>query len=261
VSLEKIRSIIEPCRQSLLEHPIYRDIRTPAALRTFMEHHVFAVWDFMSLLKALQRRFCCVTVPWVPPTDSASARLVNEIVLGEETDDDGRGGFASHFELYRRAMYGFGADTSQIDRLVRDLAAGLSLDEVLRSAEVDNAVRAFVGHTFAVIKSGDWCAVAAAFTFGREDLLPDVFQKIVDQLDAETGGGLADFQFYLRRHIDLDGGEHGPMALRLVSDICGNDPAKWQSAEDAALASLQARRALWDAIHQKILAIAPAATV
>jgi len=226
-----------------------------------MEHHVFAVWDFMSLLKALQRRFCCVTVPWVPPTDSASARLVNEIVLGEETDDDGRGGFASHFELYRRAMYGFGADTSQIDRLVRDLAAGSSLDEVLRGAEVDDAVRAFVGHTFAVIKSGDWCAVAAAFTFGREDLLPDVFQKIVDQLDAETGGGLADFQFYLRRHIDLDGGEHGPMALRLVSDICGNDPAKWQSAEDAALASLQARRALWDAIHQKILAIAPAATV
>lgn len=261
MSLEKIRSAIEPCRQSLLEHPIYRDIRTPAALRTFMAHHVFAVWDFMSLLKALQRRFCCVSVPWVPASDSASARLVNEIVLGEETDDDGRGGFASHYELYRRAMHGFGADTSQIDRLVRDLAAGSSLDEVLRGAEVDDAVRAFVRHTFAVIESGDWCAVAATFTFGREDLLPDVFQKIVDQLDAETGGGLADFQFYLRRHIDLDGGEHGPMALRLISDLCGNDSAKWKAAEAAALASLQARTRLWDAIHQQILTTAPAKTV
>jgi len=252
VSLDQIRSAIAPLRQQLLQHPVYHDIGSPAALRTFMQHHVFAVWDFMSLLKALQRGLCCIDVPWLPPQRPAAARLINEIVLGEESDDDAHGGHASHFELYLRAMVGFGADTSKIDRLIAGLRRGDTVDAALRHAECGDAVRQFVERTFAIIETNDLCQITSAFTFGREDLLPGVFQKIVDRLDRETHGGLGDFQFYLKRHIDLDGGEHGPMATRLVADLCGNDAAKWQAAEHAATASLTARLAFWDAVHDAI---------
>ena len=75
---------------------------------------MFAVWDFMSLLKAIQRELCGVGVPWVPSPNLQATRLVNEIVLGEESDEDGEGGYASHFVLYRRAMQRCGANV-QVD--------------------------------------------------------------------------------------------------------------------------------------------------
>jgi hypothetical protein len=253
LSLDSIRTAIAPLRAALLDHPIYADIRTPAALRTFMEFHVFAVWDFMSLLKVLQQRLCCTAVPWLPPADQESTRLINEIVLGEESDSDGRGGHASHFDLYHRAMVGFGASTARIDRLLSELAGGANVERGLSAAEVDDGVRRFVAYTFAVIESGDACRAASAFTFGREDLLPAVFQKIVDRIHEQTGGGLAEFQYYLQRHIDLDGGEHGPMATRLVETLCGDDDARWDAAREAAVGSLEARLALWDSIHAAVV--------
>src|SRR3954469_17145980 len=122
--IERLRARLAPLRATLSGHPVYGEIDGPAALRLFMEHHVFAVWDFMSLLKALQRRLCCDDVPWLPPADPASARLVNEIVLAEESDEDGRGGFTSHFALYVRAMAGCGADTSRVERFLAELRRG-----------------------------------------------------------------------------------------------------------------------------------------
>jgi hypothetical protein len=109
--LQRIQERLTPLKAALLTHSIYQEIDRPDSLRLFMEHHVFAVWDFMSLLKALQRRLCCVEVPWLPAADPLGSRLVNEIVLAEESDDDGQGGFASHFELYRRAMKRCGANS------------------------------------------------------------------------------------------------------------------------------------------------------
>ena len=122
--VDQLRADIAPQRQVLLGHPVYADIRHAAALRTFMEQHVFAVWDFMSLLKALQRSLCCVAVPWLPSQLSLGSRLVNEIVLAEETDEDGQGAYASHFDLYRRAMTRLGADTTRIDEVLRRLRTG-----------------------------------------------------------------------------------------------------------------------------------------
>ena len=257
MSHERIHAAIEPLRQALLEHPVYRAMREPAALRIFLQHHAFAVWDFMSLLKALQQHLCCTAVPWLPPADGAAARLINEIVLGEESDEDGRGGYASHFDLYHRAMTRFGADTTAIDGFLAALRSGVTIRAALKLAGVSTPIRRFVEHTFAVIESGDLCRIAAAFTFGREDLLPGVFQRIVDEIDAQVGG-LNEFRFYLVRHIELDGGQHGPMSERLITSLCGNDPSAWERAEAAAVESLQARLDLWDGIHTAIKVGVPA---
>lgn len=247
--LAAIQERLTPLRQALLEHPVYARLDGLPALRRFMAHHVFAVWDFMSLLKALQRGLCGTQVPWLPGADPHSARFVNEIVLAEETDVDRDGQVASHFELYHRAMQRCGADTGPIDRFLDRLRGGQSVHQALQSPEIHDTVRPFVEHTFQVIASGDLVAIASAFTFGREDLLPEVFGRIVEQIERSAdGAGLADFRYYLDRHIELDGDAHGPMAARLIAGLCGHDPLRWQTAESAALAALQARLRLWNGL-------------
>ena len=254
-SLQALQFRLLPVRASLLEHELYGRIDGPAALRVFMEHHIFAVWDFMSLLKALQQRLTCVALPWTPAADGGAARLVNEIVLGEESDEDGAGGHASHFELYLRAMKQAGARTAPIERFIGRLTEGAGLEAALVEAEAPVAAAEFVRSTFRTIEHGNLAALASAFTFGREDLLPSVFQQIVDHANAGTGE-FAEFQYYLQRHIELDGDEHGPMAARLVRSLCGDDAERWRQAENAALESLQARKQLWDRMLQAIVASA-----
>lgn len=245
----RIEERLNPLREALLNHRIYNEMDRLEFLRLFMEHHVFAVWDFMSLLKVLQRRLCCVEVPWVVPADSQGCRFINEIVLAEESDDDGRGGFASHFELYHRSMKQCGANTAGIDGFLSELRRGVPVEIALASPTVPAAARNFVHQTFKIIDSGNLCAIASAFTYGREDLLPDVFQRIVDRLNVEAGGQLEDFQYYLQRHIGLDGDEHGPMATRLVQSLCGSDESLWEVAEETAVNCLIVRQKLWDGIY------------
>ncbi len=246
--LERLRVRLTPLKNALVDHAIYREINSLEALRLFMEHHVFAVWDFMSLLKALQARLCCVGVPWLPAADPQATRFINEIVLAEESDEDGQGGFLSHFGLYLRAMTRCGADTIPIDSLLAELRKGTPVPAALAAVGAPGCVGRFVRQTFDLIERGSLWSLASAFTFGREDLLPAMFQRIVDELDVEAGGGLEDFRYYLRRHIGLDGGEHGPMAVRLVASLCGGDEARWQQAEEAAATALKSRRDLWDAV-------------
>ena len=241
--LDLLHASLEPQRSALLGHALYRRLDSLPALRAFMEHHVFAVWDFMSLLKALQRRFTGVGVPWVPPAHPLACRFVNEIVLAEESDDDGRGGFASHFELYRRAMPACGAGTGPIDAFLHALRQGRPVAEALASAPAPGPASRFVRRTFALIDEGDPVAIASSFAFGREELLPEVFRQL---LDAAAGDGLEGFRHYLDRHIGLDEDEHGPMAGKLVELLCGDDEGRWRTAGQAAARSLEARQDLWD---------------
>ena len=239
-------------RSALLNHPMYQEIDRLEALQLFMEHHIFAVWDFMSLLKTLQRELSCVEIPWLPTADPQGCRLVNEIVLAEESDEDGRGGFASHFELYHQAMTRCNAKTTSIDAFLRELQQQKPVSVILASSDVPDCARRFVQHTFRIIEDGNLCAIASAFTFGREDLLPAVFQRIVDELNVEADGELEDFKYYLNRHIGLDGDEHGPMAHQLLLSLCGSDESRWQVAEQTAVDCLNARREFWDGIYDVI---------
>jgi hypothetical protein len=253
-SIQYIQDRIAPLQTRLNAHPLYAAIRTPQHLRLFMQSHVFAVWDFMSLLKTLQARLTCVSVPWTPTPLPASRRFINEIVLGEESDIfEGRA--VSHFELYLEAMDDFGADAQPMrDLLAHPTTNGATSLHAFRSpASAPAEARRFVDTTFDLIRSASLPAVAAAFTFGREDAIPGIFRALVRELDAHSGK-LSKFIWYLERHIEVDGEDHGPLSLSMVSDLCGENEQSWQQAADAAEAAINARLALWDGILNRILA-------
>src|SRR6266542_3094075 len=133
--VEKLHRAVDIARRAVLGHPLYAQLNSLEAVRIFMEHHVFAVWDFMSLLKSLQRRLTCVTVPWIPTGPTGSRRLINDIVMVEESDELGSG-FISHFELYVNGMREAGADTEPVDRLITLLREGTEVREALSLAGV-----------------------------------------------------------------------------------------------------------------------------
>jgi hypothetical protein len=249
VELQELAERLRPLYEQLAEHRLYRSFESIEDLRVFLEAHVFAVWDFMSLLKALQRGLTCVEVPWVPSRFPVSRRLVNEIVLGEESDVYA-GQPASHFEIYRMAMKACGASTVAIDTLVAGLRQGEPLETLLASAP--QAARAFVHATFGFLSTGKLHCVAAAFTFGREDLIPDMFRSFIRDRNDAMEGRLEMLRWYLERHIEVDGDEHGPMALRMIAELCGDDAIKWREASIAAQDALLARIALWDGIVDAI---------
>lgn len=239
---------LTPLREQLIQHPLYRKLDSLESLRHFTESHIFAVWDFMSLLKALQRDLTCVDVPWVPVGKPSTRYLINEIVAGEESDIDQHGVRMSHFELYLRAMQELKADTSAIVSLLSDLQSGKTVREILTQSKLPAGVADFVGFTFEIIERNRLHELAAVFTFGREDLIPDMFVELVSGLNDRFPGQVETYQYYLERHIEVDGGHHGHLALEMVRELCGEDPVKWEEAAAAAEEALRHRIGLWTAI-------------
>jgi hypothetical protein len=247
----QLRERIAPVRKQLNNHPLYRDIATIEELRIFFESHVFAVWDFMSLLKALQQMLTCARVPWLPTHSPLCRRLVNEIVLAEESDDF-EGTYLSHFEMYRQAMLEARANVHPVDQFLKVLSNGTNITTALLEAKIPEEARQFVETTFSIIKQEKPHVVAAAFTFGREDLIPDMFRSMVSGLNKRFPGQLSTFLYYLARHIDVDGDSHGPMSLKMISELCAGEERRWDEAAQAAESALNARLALWTATHKRI---------
>lgn len=250
--LDRVQASLRPLRAQVVEHGVYHQIETLADVRVFMEHHVLAVWDFMSLLKALQRHLTCVTIPWLPQGDRLSRRLINEIVLAEESDEECGGGYSSHFELYHAAMSQCGADTSRIEGFLDCIRQGAGVAKALDKAGVPKAAQAFVRTTWRIVESGAPHAIAAAFTLGREDMIPDMFRALVADLQHRLPGQLTLFHAYLERHIHVDEERHTPLALQMLAGLCHADPRKWSEAAEAARVALNARIALWDGVQEQI---------
>lgn len=247
-AIDTLRTRIAPLREKLLLHPVYSRIRSLNDLNKFMQHHVFAVWDFMSLLKCLQQQLTCVQVPWLPVGSPVIRYLINEIVTGEECDVDREGRRISHFELYLEAMLQSGSDTRPIQHLLQQLRQGASIDKAITLTDMPPAAHAFVQQTFSVIHSGKSHVQAAVFAFGREDLIPGMFLAFVGELGSQQPEKISIFQYYLERHIEVDGGHHANLAYQMVEELCGLHEEKWEEAAQAAEASLRDRIALWDGI-------------
>ncbi|MBB5872589.1 hypothetical protein F4553_006023 [Allocatelliglobosispora scoriae] len=249
--ITRLEEAVSESRERVITHPLYAALDNHAAIVTFMEHHVYAVWDFMSLLKSLQRSLTCVEVPWVPSGSTESRRLINDITLVEESDEL-NGGFISHFELYVGGMGEAGADNSVIKNFIELIRARKSVSDALDEAGVPEVSAEFVRTTFDFIQTMPVHCQAAAFAFGREDLIPDMFQQVITV--NQDGGKLDTFVDYLARHIEVDGEQHTPMAMAMVADLCGDDDAKWHEAADAVNLALAARVKLWTGIHNAIKA-------
>lgn len=237
-------------------HPLYARVQTIEDLQQFMHHHVYSVWDFMSLLKFLQMHLAPTAVPWTPRGSASTRHFINQIVAGEESDEapantEGTHSYTSHFELYCNAMREVGADPSSIIHFSRVCAtqgieAGLTLDTV------PAASARFVRSTFGFIGTGKAHVAAAAFAFGREQIIPTMFRALLDRMkigerDAPT------FHYYLSRHISLDGDSHGPMALAMIGELTDGDATKVREAEDAAKQAISARLEFWDGVQAALL--------
>ncbi len=238
---------LEPYRNRLIHHPVYAGVHTVEELRSFMEHHVYAVWDYMSLLKAMQREFTCPHGPWTPVGSAKVRRFINRLVLHEESDVDLLGNVASHFELYLEAMHGSGANTDPIDKLVLAFSRGMSVAQAMELANPPVAVQRFTGHSLQIAQKASIHELAAVFTMAREDLIPVMFSNIVDELDERVGIDLSAFSYYLKRHVQLEATveNSGP---EILDEICDGNPQKEKEAIAAAKVALQHRIALWDSI-------------
>lgn len=247
--LHAIQKATAEVRNSITAHPMYRGISNLQGIRTMMEHHVYAVWDFMSLLKALQSGLTCVRVPWFPVGNAETRFFINEIVLGEESDVDPEGKRISHFELYLRAMKQVGADTRGIETFVSELSAGANLETAFERAGTPQAARTFVRYSLQVATHEPLHVVAAVFTFGREDLIPDMFMELIREINTQNPSQLDLLSYYLERHIEVDGDHHGPLSLNMVEALCGDDHLKWNEAAAASVKALEHRRLLWDSVN------------
>ncbi|SFX84129.1 MULTISPECIES: DUF3050 domain-containing protein [Pseudomonas] len=246
-----IDSHIETEREQLFSHPLFGSIRSVEDVRTLMEFHVFAVWDFMTLLKRIQRDLTCVELPWVPPVHITAARLINEIVVGEETDEHPEGGFISHLDLYLAAMDEIGADSSVFRRFLAAIQAKVPLAKALNDAQIPTAAKVFMCQTLDVAQHGSTEAVLAYFFFGREDIIPDMFGRLLSQWSVSESD-VPMLTYYLKRHIEMDGDDHGPAAKRIIAEIV-TSPAQHLHMVESAKTAISSRIDLWNGVHQFLL--------
>ena len=250
--IDSIEENLKDLRLALQNHSLYKNLQTIEDVQIFMENHVFAVWDFMSLLKSLQCELTTVHVPWTPSKQPTLSRFINEIVHGEESDLNEVGEPASHYEMYLDAMKEIGAGTGNIESFVKMLELGSSVKDSLRDVELDKSLEDFVNYTFSLIETKKPHIVAASFTFGRENVIPDMFFEIIEKSKLQ-GAEYTKLKYYLERHIELDGDEHGPISLEMVAHLCGDDETKWSEVQQVARQSLEKRIELWDGIDTAIL--------
>jgi len=246
--------VVRPQQEALENHPIYAALRSLDDLRLFMNHHVFSVWDFMSLIKYLQNAVAPTRVPWTPQGDAEARYFINQLCLEEESDEielpDGSVRHASHFESYCEAMAEIGADADLPRRFVKAVdERGVAL--ALADPTVPEPSRRFTHSTFDFIASGKPHAVAAVLALGREQIIPGMFRRFLSDM-AITARDAPSFHFYLNRHIHLDEDFHGPLSIRLVNALCGGEQARIHEAEEAARAALTARITFWDGVLEAI---------
>ena len=251
--LKNLQQAIGPLRQQIINHKVYGLIAHIEDLGVFMSHHIYAVWDFMSLLKALQNNLTCTAVPWFPVGSANTRYLINEIVTGEESDIDINGERTSHYEMYLKAMQQCGTNAGDFLNFTSSLKNTNNLNEAFKRANTPPTVREFVDYTFGVINSGKPHLQAAVFTFGREDLIPNMFLSMVGDLDKKFPGQVSRLKYYLDRHIEVDGGHHSHLALEMTAELCGDDAQKWEEITAASVTALQKRIVLWDGVYTEII--------
>ena len=251
--MDKITQNLEPLKSKLKNHNLYNIINSQEDLKIFCESHVFAVWDFMSLLKKLQIELTSINIPWMPSNNSEVSKLINEIVAGEETDETLDGSAISHYEMYINAINDIGVDTNLISNQISSLNDINTIIDDINKLDIDDYIKEFLKFTFRIINNDKTHEIASAFTFGREDLIPDMFIPLLEKINSSDNTRIDKLIYYFKRHIEVDGDMHGPMAMKMLSFLCSDDETKINESLVASKDALKVRIALWDGIENKIL--------
>ena len=178
--------------------------------------------------------------------------MINEIVWGEETDINKEGVPLSHFEMYLEAMNEIKADIKPIEGFCKEVNDLDSVDEHISNSSISPEIKSFLKFSFNTIKGWKAHEIAAAFTFGREEIIPDMFLQIIKKTEQSKKISLNKINYYLQRHIDLDGDEHGPLAHEMISSLCQNDAKKWKEVIKISKEALKHRISLWSYINNAI---------
>ena len=151
-------------------------------------------------------------------------------------------------------MTSCGANTQQINTFIENVVATQNIFVSIKQSDLHPNIKSFLDFTFRVIEQGKPHEIAAAFNFGREDLIAEMFTEILRNFEAnfpETD--LKKLIYYFERHIELDADEHGPMAMKMITELCENNETKWKEVEEISKLALEKRIGLWDAIEEKIV--------
>jgi len=202
----------------------------------------------MSLLKKLQLQLTCVSIPWKPKGFKKASRLINEIVWGEESDLDHNGNSMSHYEMYLNSMALIKSDSSKIKSLINNWDINLNAEKNIENENLPFFIKNFLKFTFKIISLDKPHITSAVFTFGREDLIPDMFIEILKNIKINSEINIHPLIYYFERHIELDSDEHGPLALEMVNDLCGSDKKKWNEALEYSKKAMEMRINLWNGI-------------
>jgi len=243
--------IISSFKTRLEDHPVYNAVETVQDLQCFMEHHIYSVWDFMSLIKYLQAEIAPTVFPWTPQGDGNIRRFINELVLEEESDEAGTDGeFCSHVELYLKAMDEVGANTAPVTRFI-EAVRKKGIEKALAGSGIPSPSRVFTSTTFDFIQENKAHRVAAALALGREHIIPCMFRSILQRIGISEHEAPI-FHYYLNRHIHLDEDFHAPLSLELLNRLCEGEQTKIREAIDAANSAVGARIVFWDGVLDAI---------
>ncbi len=112
----------------------------------------------------------------------------------------------SHFEMYIEAMNEVGANSDLAMHFVRQVGS-LGVDQALADKAIPKSCRDFSQYSFDLVRSAKIHQIASAFCFGREKVIPIMFQSILDKMNIRQSDAPM-FHLYLNRHIEIDGESH-----------------------------------------------------
>ncbi len=250
-NIKRISENLSDLRNILNSHALYKSLKSLDDVKTFMENHIFAVWDFMSLLKSLQKELTSISVPWIPNGNPTLTRFINEIVLGEESDFNELNEPKSHFEMYLEAMDQINAQKTEIEFLINSIKSGKNITRSIELLNIHDEVKNFVQYSFEIIRTKQIHKIASAFTYGREDIIPDMFIAIINEVDPKNTK-YPKLKYYFDRHIEIDGDLHGPLSHKMLIELCGENQKKWDEVYIVGKNCLKNRVKLWDSILDQI---------
>lgn len=231
--LTQLHIQLQPLRDQLYAHPVYLSVTDKKDFRAFMESHVFAVLDFMFLATRFKEHLL---------------KLNPEMLQGENEVF-----FTNRFTEYKRAMADAGARLGGIEHLGKLITSGMPMERAMLECRLPSHITQFLSHTCSVLREDDPVILAATFAFGREDLLPNLLERMAGKILVSGDDSMKSFAQFVGLYGEEGGRPRTTFAKKVLAEWCGSNLHAWSKSLCAADDALRARIALWNGIHESML--------